>query len=142
MHVIQIDFASPVYDEGFKLRQNNFFEPYQATIELEEIAAEADYIHWGIYTDQAKLVGVAVQFSNQDRKTATLRQLVCQTMAEEQKVELLNAVEAVFRDFGYKKLTIHTPQEAITSYTTQEYIEKGAPLELYGISQQLVQKKL
>ena len=141
MHVIQIDFASPVYDEGFKLRQNNFFEPYQATIELEEIAAEADYIHWGIYTDQAKLVGVAVQFSNQDRKTATLRQLVCQAMPEEQKVELLAAVEAVFRDFGYKKLVIHAPQEAVVSYTAQEYVEKGAPLELYGISQQLVQKK-
>lgn len=141
MHLIQIDFASPVYDEGFKLRQINFFESYKATIDLEAIAEEANYIHWGIYTNEAKLVGVAVQLPSQGRKKAILLQLVCQAMEEEQKKELLAITEDNFKELGYKKLLVSTPKEAMADYTAAGY-EEQEEKEQYGITLQLMQKEL
>lgn len=141
MHLIQIDFASPVYDEGFKLRQVNFFDSYKATIELEEIAKEASCTHWGVYTNEAKLIGVAVQQPSENQQEVTLLQLVCQAMEEEQKKELLTTTENNFKELGYEKMLIYTPKEAAADYTATGY-QKQAEKEQYGIVLELMQKEL
>lgn len=141
MHLLSINFASPAYDEGFRLRQQCFFEPYQAEISLEEIADEAADLHWGIYTDQAKLIGVVVQQDVVD--PIILKQIVCDEVLEEtQKIKLLEMVEQFFANKGMEALALYIPQKDAKVYQKLGYQKMGDTVELYGVAQQFIQKKL
>lgn len=135
MQFKQITHGSPEYDRECALRHRVLREPLDLDLYAEDLAAEAQELHFGLFSPAGDLAACLV--ASPTSKTAVkLRQMAVDEAFQGLGcgTELLTQVEEVLRSQGFKLVVLHARQAAIGFYerlgyqvTSGEFIQVTLP---------------
>ncbi len=128
MTICQIQYASPEYDAALRLRYKILREPLQLDYEVNQIEAEWDSFHFGIYDGDSKLVG-CLTLESKSEEVIKMRQVVIDESAQKAGLgtALVLATEQWCADHQYKKIVLHARDLAVPFYQKLNYKIEGEP---------------
>lgn len=143
MNIIQVDFATPEYDETVKLRYNILREPLDLDFTAEQLAEEYADFHLAAYDDAWILRGCLVLTPKTD-KVLKMRQVAVNDVAQRTGVgtALVQASELFAKAHGYTLMELNARDTAIPFYEKLAYDKVGQPFEEVGIAHFKMEKKL
>jgi len=138
MVLIQIDFASPAFDEYAKMRYEELLEPLGLDWDENEMVAEQELLHYGLYNADFHLLG-AVQL---DPRNGSIKQLVIEKVHQKKGLGsfLLKKIEQIAAQKGLKALSLLAHEAALPFYEKAGYKKTGEIILIEGISHQLMRK--
>jgi predicted GNAT family N-acyltransferase len=130
MHVLQIEFATPEYDEAVALRYEVLRRPLGLEYTPEQLAAEYDQVHLAAYDAAQNLVGY-LNLTPADTEVVKMRQVAVAPATQGQGVgrALVAASEEKAKALGFKKIELHARETAVPFYLGLGYHSVGERFE-------------
>ena len=134
MTIIQLEFATPEYDEAVKLRYKILREPLDLDFTAEQLAAEYKDFHLAAY-DLAWILRGCLVLTEKDANTLKMRQVAVDSASQNQGIgaALVQASEVFARDNGFIKMELNARQTAVSFYEKLNYKTVGDAFEEVGI---------
>ncbi len=143
MYILQIPFATPAFDEWLALRDEVLRKPLGLKFHLKDIAQEWDSIHLACYSDQGLLLGGLVLKPLSDEEIK-MRQVAVKPEAQGKGVgtHLAKAAEKLAFELGFRQMTLHAREEAVSFYKKLGYKITGKPFTEVNIPHRKMKKSL
>ena len=137
-----IPWGSPDYQEALRLRHEIMRVPLGLSLYDEDLEAEKDQFHFGLYLGGA-LTAVGV-LQDQGQGVAYLRQIAVQPLFQGYGLgkQLLLHLEAFAQQRGFRRLTMHARSSAKGFYEKLGYRTQGAEFIQVTIPHQIMEKDL
>jgi N-acetylglutamate synthase-like GNAT family acetyltransferase len=134
MNIIEVEFATPEYDETVKLRYNILREPLGLDFTEEQLAAEYSDFHLAAYDDAWILRGCLV-LTPKDEKVLKMRQVAVDNIVQSKGIGslLVKASEVYARAKGYDKMELNARDTAVVFYQKLGYNTEGGMFEEVSI---------
>jgi GNAT superfamily N-acetyltransferase len=151
MNIVSVMFASPAYDELVNMRIERLYKPLNATISIENFAIEYKDVHLAFYDDHAELIGGILAKACEEEDKFMNKRKICLLKEVVVKEELqglgygtaiLAALENLLINKGYKEIRLYTHVGAIDFYAKSGYLKHGKELDIHGIKQHVMKKKI
>lgn len=142
MDVRSVEFDSPEYRQTLELRNRLLRVPLGLNLFAENLAAEREQWHYGLYAG-SDLVGCVVAVPTA-ADTVRIRQMAIETSRQRQGCgnALLSAVEIELNSRGITHIVLHARLEACGFYSKLGYVESGRPFIEVGIPHVEMRKSL
>ena len=126
MNIIQVEFATPEYDETVALRYKILREPLELDFTEEQLAAEYADFHLAAYSDARILRGCLVLTPKND-KVLKMRQVAINIGSQGKGIGtlLVQASEAFGRANGFEIMELNARDTAIHFYEKLNYQKVG-----------------
>jgi N-acetylglutamate synthase-like GNAT family acetyltransferase len=143
MNIIEVEFATPEYDETVKLRYNILREPLGLDFTEEQLAAEYSDFHLAAYDDAWILRGCLV-LTPKDGKVLKMRQVAVDNIVQSKGIGslLVKASEVYARAKGYDKMELNARDTAVVFYQKLGYNTEGGMFEEVSIPHFKMVKKI
>jgi len=143
MHILQAEFATPLYDEMIRLRDRILREPLGLEFTVKDLSSEYKDIHLGCYDDQAQLLGCCV-LVDQENGELKMRQVAVDIPFQKKGVGklLVEATEKYGQLNKFNKVVLNARKTAVPFYTKLAYKKNGKEFEEVGISHFKMEKEL
>jgi predicted GNAT family N-acyltransferase len=143
MTILNIEFATPEYDETVQLRDKILRRPLGLVFLEEQLAEEFADFHLAAYTDNWLLRGCLV-LTPKDDKTLKMRQVVVDEVFQKTGIgqQLVAASEALGRVRGFDIMELNARETAVPFYQKLNYTIVGERFEEVGIPHLKMTKKL
>ena len=143
MHVLQIEFATPEYDEAVRLRYEVLRRPLGLEFEPEQFAGEYADMHLAAYTAGGRLAGYLC-LTPVDADVVKMRQVAVAPEFQGKGVGklLVAASETLAQSAGYRLMTMHARETAVPFYERLGYATVGARFEEVTIPHFKMEKSL
>jgi predicted GNAT family N-acyltransferase len=143
MTILNIEFATPEYDETVQLRDKILRRPLGLAFSEEQLAEEYADFHLAAYTNDWLLRGCLV-LTPKDDKTLKMRQVAVDEAVQKTGVgqQLVAASEALGRVRGYDIMELNARETAVPFYQKLNYSIVGERFEEVGIPHFKMTKKL
>jgi predicted GNAT family N-acyltransferase len=143
MTILEIQFATPEYDETVQLRDKILRKPLGLTFSEAQLAEEFADFHLAAYTDEWVLRGCLV-LTPTDDKTLKMRQVAVDERVQKQGVgqQLVAASESFGRARGFETMVLNARETAVPFYKKLNYDIVGERFEEVGIPHFKMMKKL
>jgi predicted GNAT family N-acyltransferase len=140
---LNIEFATPEYDETVQLRDKILRRPLGLAFSEEQLAEEYADFHLAAYTNDWLLRGCLV-LTPKDDKTLKMRQVAVDEAVQKTGVgqQLVAASEALGRVRGYDIMELNARETAVPFYQKLNYAIVGERFEEVGIPHFKMTKKL
>jgi GNAT superfamily N-acetyltransferase len=143
MNIIEIDFATPEYDETVALRDKILRKPLNMVFSAEDLAKEYDDIHLAAYDDAWILRGGLVLTPKPD-KVMKMRQVAVDSDMQGKGYgrALVEKSEVVARLKGYERMELSARDTAVPFYEKLGYHTEGGMFIEVSIEHYKMAKKL
>jgi predicted GNAT family N-acyltransferase len=143
MTILDIQFATPEYDETVQLRDRILRRPLGLEFSEAQLAEEFADFHLAAYTDDWVLRGCLV-LTPTDDKTLKMRQVAVDERVQKQGVgqQLVVASESFARLRGFENMVLNARETAVPFYKKLNYDIVGERFEEVGIPHFKMMKKL
>lgn len=143
MYVIEVDFATPQYDETIRLRHKLLREPLGMEFKVKDLEKEYEDIHLACYNHQAQLVGCLVFVPLKDGEIK-MRQVAVVESVQKQGIgtAMVKASEAYAKKHNFKKIVLNARDVAIPFYKKLAYKKVGKEFIEVGIKHFKMEKEL
>jgi N-acetylglutamate synthase-like GNAT family acetyltransferase len=143
MTILNIEFATPEYDETVQLRDKILRKPLGLQFSEEQLAEEFADFHLAAYTHDWVLRGCLVLTLKGD-KTLKMRQVAVDEAVQKMGVgrQLVAASEAFGRAHGFDIMELNARDTAVPFYQKLNYAIVGERFEEVGIGHFKMVKKL
>lgn len=143
MYILQIEFATPEYDEAVRLRYDVLRKPLGLCYDPEQLAAEYDQLHLAAYAANGVLLGY-LNLSPQTGTEVKMRQVAVAPEYQGKGVgrALVEASETLAKSLGFHKMVLHARETAMPFYTRLGYATAGEQFEEVGIPHFRMEKNL
>lgn len=133
LYIARYDFATPTYDEAVALRDEVLRAPLGRRIADDDLAGEADQLHFGLF-DAGELLGTATLRAD-DRGALQMRQVAVLAQARGQSVglALVRHCEAFAKTNNAPALFCHAREVARGFYERCGWEAYGLPYEEVGL---------
>lgn len=130
MYVIEIEFATPEYDDAVRLRYEVLRKPLGLEYKPEQLAAEYDNHHLAAYTNNGQLLGY-LNLTPSDDGVIKMRQVAVEQQAQGMGVgkKLVETSEVLARKLGFKVMVLHARETAVAFYEKLGYQKVGERFE-------------
>jgi predicted GNAT family N-acyltransferase len=130
MYVIEIEFATPEYDDAVRLRYEVLRKPLGLEYTPEQLAAEYDNHHLAAYANKGQLLGY-LNLTPSDDGVVKMRQVAVAPQAQGKGVgkKLVEASEVLARRLGYRTMVLHARETAVAFYQKLDYKTVGERFE-------------
>ncbi len=124
--ILEVDFASPAYDECVRLRDQILRQPLGLQFTSQQLQAEYQSIHLACYDQEARLQGCLVLVPL-DKGRIKMRQVAVDEAHQKKGIgtALVKASEAWAQRHGYKIMELHARKTAIPFYDRLGYSKVG-----------------
>jgi len=139
-----VEFATPEFDEAFKLRNEILCKPLNIEFTPDDIAAEYNSFHVGCYTfDDQELVGILILVPI-NTNNVKMRQVAVQSAWQGKGVGkfLVKESEKIAKANGFKKMEMNARDTAVPFYTGLGYTIEGTKFTEVGIDHYFMSKNL
>lgn len=139
----EIPFATPAFDEALRLRHDVLREPLGMEFFAEDIAAEFNQVHLGVYDPNWELLGcLTLKILNEN--TLKMRQVAVAERVRGRGIgrELVRFSERWAARNGFQTMTLHAREVAVPFYLKLDYAKEGARFEEVGIPHFRMQRSL
>jgi predicted GNAT family N-acyltransferase len=142
MTIIQVEFATPEYDETVQLRTKILRKPLGMQFTEEQLAAEYSDYHLAAYTDDWVLRGCLI-LTPKDDKTLKMRQVAVDDTFQKTGVgrQLVAASENFARMNGFEKIELNARFTAVPFYQKLNYTIVGEQFEEVGMKHSKMVKR-
>ena len=143
MHILQIEFATPQYDEMIQMRDRILRAPLNLEFSVKDLSEEYKDVHFGCYNEQAQLLGCCV-LVDEGKGNLKMRQVAVDTPFQKSGVGklLVEATEKYGQLNNFKKIVLNARKSAVPFYTKLAYKKNGKEFEEVGIPHFKMEKKL
>jgi predicted GNAT family N-acyltransferase len=143
MTILNIEFATPEYDETVQLRDKILRRPLGLQFSEAQLAEEFADFHLAAYTHDWLLRGCLV-LTPKDDKTLKMRQVAVDEAVQKTGVgqQLVAASEALGRVRGFDVMELNARETAVPFYQKLNYSIIGERFEEVGIPHFKMSKKL
>ena len=143
MNIIEIDFATPEYDETVALRDKILRKPLNMVFSAEDLAKEYSDIHLAAYDDAWILRGCLVLTPKPD-KVIKMRQVAVDSDMQGKGYgrALVEKSEVVARLKGYERMELSARDTAVLFYEKLGYHTEGGMFIEVSIEHYKMAKKL
>lgn len=143
MHILEIQFGTPEFDEAVRLRYEVLRKPLGLEYTAEQLATEFDNIHLAAFDVTGRLIGY-LNLTPVDLEEVKMRQVAVHPDAQGAGVgkALVLASEAVAKRAGFKKISLHARETAVPFYQKLDYSIVGERFEEVTIPHFYMEKKL
>ena len=143
MYVIEIEFATPEYDDAVRLRYEVLRKPLGLEYTPEQLAAEYNNHHLVAYANNGELLGY-LNLTPSDGGTIKMRQVAVAPHAQGVGVgrKLVEASEVLARRLGYQTMVLHARETAVAFYRKLDYKVVGERFEEVTIPHFFMEKIL
>lgn len=150
MYLAQIEFASPNYDDLVALRKEALIDPLKMTFELEDWAAEAELLHYALFSEEHELLGgvilkpeIETEAGKRNEK-AELQQIVIAPEYQGQGLGrfMLSQLERVALFAGWNHLSLLTHTAAKAFYEKLGYKQQGKEKMIQDQAHHLMVKRM
>ena len=143
--VEEFAYASPEYDASRLLRRNFLRLPLGLELTEEDVADDANRLHFGLFDDgERELIGSVIGVPRPDlgEDCLQIRQMVVHEAHRERGNgrQLLLGAERLLRERGYTRLLLYARAEAQPFYERCGYRPVGEIFELIGVDHQRMEK--
>ena len=135
MNIIEVDFATPEYDETVRLRYKILRAPLNLDFSAEELAKEYMDIHLAAYDDAWILRGCLV-LTPKSEKVIKMRQVVVDFDKQKQGIgqAMVKKSEVVAQNRGFESMELNARDTAVPFYEKLGYHTEGAMFEEVSIA--------
>jgi predicted GNAT family N-acyltransferase len=143
MHIRQIEFATPEYDEAIQLRTEVLRRPLGLEFQVEELAQEYDQIHLAAFDPTGRMVAY-LNLTPFDAQTVKVRQVAVSPALQGSGIgrSLSTYAEAHAKHLGYAAIVLHARDTARIFYEKMGYEVFGEPFEEVTIPHVKMRKDL
>ena len=143
IHIRQIEFGTPEYDEAVWLRYEVLRRPLGLEFTPEQLAEEYDQIHLAAYEPAGRLLAY-LNLTPIDADIVKMRQVAVASALQGRGVgkALVAESERLAADLHFKKMTLHARQVAVPFYERLGYSIVGEPFEEVSIPHFKMEKGL
>lgn len=143
MYVIEIEFATPEYDDAVRLRYEVLRKPLGLEYTPEQLAAEYDNHHLVAYANNGQLLGY-LNLTPSEGGVIKMRQVAVAPQAQGMGVgkKLVEASEVLARRLGYQTMVLHARETAVAFYEKLNYKSVGERFEEVTIPHFRMEKSL
>jgi predicted GNAT family N-acyltransferase len=143
MVILNIEFATPEYDETVQLRDKILRRPLGLSFSEEQLAEEYADFHLAAYTNDWVLRGCLV-LTPKDDKTLKMRQVAVDEAVQKTGVgqQLVVASETLGRVRGFDTMELNARETAVPFYQKLNYSIVGERFEEVGMPHFKMVKKL
>jgi N-acetylglutamate synthase-like GNAT family acetyltransferase len=130
MNIIEVEFATPEYDQTVHLRYKILREPLGLDFTEEQLAAEYADFHLAAYDDAWILRGCLV-LTPQNEKVLKMRQVAVDSIVQSKGIGslLVKASEVYARAKGYDTMELNARDTAVEFYQKLGYNTEGPMFE-------------
>lgn len=144
MYFLQVDFATPAFDDLLRLRYEVLRKPLNLQFTIEQITSEADDFHFGCYDHHGILIGTLLMkiISSKELK---MRQVAVCPKEQSRGVGsfMVKRLEAwMLASTNYSTIQLAAREEAVTFYKRLGYKVVGQPFTEVGIPHRQMTKSL
>lgn len=141
--IYRIEFGTPEYDEAVQLRYEVLRRPLGLEYTPEQLAAEFDQIHLAAYASEGSLMAY-LNLTPADADTVKMRQVAVATNRQGQGIgsQLVAESETVAKSLGFKKMSLHARETAVSFYQRLGYAIEGERFEEVSIPHFKMEKSL
>jgi predicted GNAT family N-acyltransferase len=134
MNIVEVEFATPEYDQTVHLRYKILREPLDLDFTEDQLAAEYSDFHLAAYDDAWILRGCLV-LTPKDEKVLKMRQVAVDNAAQSKGIGslMVKASEVFARAKGYDKMELNARETAVVFYQKLGYNTEGFMFEEVSI---------
>jgi GNAT superfamily N-acetyltransferase len=142
MALKQLTHGTPDYQKMIQLRYEILRKPLGLEFSEEELEKEKNDILIGVFDDDE--MQACCMLTRVDDKTVRLRQMAVHKKLQGKGIgaTLMNFAENLARDYGFKKLIMHSRKVAVGFYEKQGYKIVGDEFTEVTIPHYVMEKKL
>jgi predicted GNAT family N-acyltransferase len=131
--LIEIEFATPEYDETVQLRTEILRKPLGLEFTTDQLSQEYTDFHFGLYDSNIQLLGCMI-FTPLGDGILKMRQVAIKAALQGRGLgkEMVLQSEIWAKRNNYHKIELHARETAIAFYKSLNYSEEGA--EFYEVS--------
>jgi predicted GNAT family N-acyltransferase len=139
----EIAFGSADYRAEWELRESVLRKPLGLSLANEDLSAECDHLHFGLFAENGNLIGSVIAVPLADR-TVRLRQMAVtpESAGQGYGARLLRETESALRDRGFGQIVLHARAGAAGFYEKSGYAVTGAEFKEVGIPHLPMAKRL
>lgn len=143
MYIIEINFATPEFDDAVRLRYEVLRKPLGLEYTPEQLAAEYDNYHLAAYANNGQLLGY-LNLTPLEGVAIKMRQVAVAPHAQGMGVgrKLVEASEDLARRLGYQAMVLHARETAVAFYEKLGYKVVGERFEEVTIPHFYMEKPL
>lgn len=140
---VQVEFMSPEYDDCIRLRNEILRIPLNLEYDCNQLEAEFDQFHFGLYDADFSLLGCLV-FERLSKEVIKMRQVAIDVNYQRKGLGkiLVRASESWAIDHNYKLIELHARDVAVPFYSSLGYFCEGQPFIEVNIKHHKMIKKL
>lgn len=142
LKIRRITYASPDYDAEVRLRDEILRKPLGLKFHPDDLAQEADNMHFGAFLD-GELVGT-VQLAVLSSSLLKMRQVAVSKHLQRNGIgrALVQATESFARENSFERIVLHARLDAVPFYLKLSYEVSGEEFMEVGIPHRKMQKTL
>lgn len=135
MNIIQVDFATPEYDDTVRLRDKILRAPLNLVFSEEDLAKEYSDIHLAAY-DEAWILRGCLVLTPKTNQVVKMRQVAVDFDEQGKGVgrALVNKSEVVARQNGFERIELSARDTAVPFYEKLNYQIEGDVFEEVSIA--------
>ncbi len=121
-----IEFATPLYDESVRLRDEMLRKPLNLEFTKEQLAEEWNQMHLAVIDDTRELIGILVLVPQSD-EIVKMRQVAVRPDMQSKGVgrKLVEFSEKVASEHGFKIMELNARKVAVPFYDKLDYKKEG-----------------
>ena len=126
LYFIEIQFATPEYDELVQLRTKILRKPLGLEFTIDQLSNEYNDFHFGIYNQELKLLGGMI-FNNTGNNTLKMRQVAIDDVCQNKGIGkfMVKQSEEWAKEKGFNKIELNARDTAIPFYQSLGYHAEG-----------------
>ena len=126
LYFIEIQFATPEYDELVQLRTKILRKPLGLEFTIDQLSNEYNDFHFGIYNQELKLLGGMI-FNNTGNNTLKMRQVAVDDVCQNKGIGkfMVKQSEEWAKEKGFNKIELNARDTAIPFYQSLGYDAEG-----------------
>ena len=126
LYFIEIQFATPEYDELVQLRTKILRKPLGLEFTIDQLSNEYNDFHFGIYNQELKLLGGMI-FNNTGNNTLKMRQVAVDDVCQNKGIGkfMVKQSEEWAKERGFNKIELNARDSAIPFYQSLGYDAEG-----------------
>lgn len=139
----EFTFGSPQYLLAWQLREDVLRTPIGRTLKDEDLSAEADQLHFGLFDGDGAILACMI-VAPLGTGEARIRQMAVRSDLRGRGLgrQLMQAGEQVLETRGFRKLVLHSRRTAVGFYRRLGYEVVGHQFEEVGLPHLLMEKRL
>jgi predicted GNAT family N-acyltransferase len=143
-YCIQIEFATPEFDEALALRYEVLRKPLNMEFNPDDIAQEYDSYHIACYENRTQLIVGVLILKPKDEHTVKMRQVAVSPAYQSKGIGtfMVEASEIIAKDMGYHRIELHARDTAVPFYKKMNYSISGSVFKEVGIDHFFMSKEL